>query len=66
MTSLYNTIESVRGDLSSYFDQQYFTNCIYEVESDFGEYTPCTLRLIPADGTQQSGFPAEIDQLNIK
>ncbi|CAD5112248.1 DgyrCDS1479 [Dimorphilus gyrociliatus] len=63
--NLFNTLESVRGDMNSYFDQQYFSNCLYEVESDFGEYTPCALRLIPADGTQQSGLPSELDQMNI-
>ncbi|KAI0240172.1 hypothetical protein LSAT2_009132 [Lamellibrachia satsuma] len=61
----YGRVENVRRSPASYYDQRYYTHVTYDFQSVDGTRHLARLRLLPADGSMETGRPKKTDQKNI-
>ncbi|KAK2175219.1 hypothetical protein NP493_743g03006 [Ridgeia piscesae] len=58
-------VETVRRTPASYYDQRYYSHVTYDFHSVDGTHLLARLRLLPADGSVETGRPNKSDQKNI-
>ena len=58
-------VENVRRAPNSYYDQRYHSHVTYQFLTSDGSKKFARFRLLPADGTEESGLPDKMDQESV-
>ncbi|ELT88718.1 hypothetical protein CAPTEDRAFT_175721 [Capitella teleta] len=61
----YSRVENIRRAPDSYYDQRYYSQVTYSFTADDGVPRVARIRMVPADGSRQSGKPEKGDQENV-
>ncbi len=63
--SYYGRVENARREPKSYYDQRYYSHVTYILVAEDGTKWWARMRLLPADGCEETGLPDIKDQKQI-